>query len=325
MPTVFPPPPSGSGAYTTPLIQKIIASDRADNNNFGESVSISADGNTAIIGAPYEDTSPNSNNGAAYIFTRSGSTWSQQAKLLASDAASNEVFGTSVSLSASGNTALIGVNQEDTSPYTNNGAAYVFTRSGTTWTQQAKLLASEPTTSDFFGISGLLSLDGNTAIIGAFQEDTFPNTDNGAAYVFTRSGTTWTEQQKLLASDAASTDRFGWSVSISGDGIVSAMNPADGTITVLGQLTLADFVNPAGLAPKGNSLYAQTDTSGAPIEGIAGTDAFGSLQQGMIEASNVQLVNAMVDLITAQRAYEANSKSLTTTDSMLQQVNQLKR
>jgi len=114
-------------------------------------------------------------------------------------------------------------------------------------------------------------------------------------------------------------------VSISGDGIVSAMNPTDGTITVLGQLTLADFVNPAGLAPKGNSFYAQTDTSGAPIEGIAGTDAFGSLQQGMIEASNVQLVNAMVDLITAQRAYEANSKSLTTTDSMLQQVNQLKR
>jgi flagellar basal-body rod protein FlgG len=114
-------------------------------------------------------------------------------------------------------------------------------------------------------------------------------------------------------------------VSISQDGIITAMNPVDNTITTLGQLTISDFVNPAGLAPKGNSLYAVTDTSGPAITGNPSTEAFGSLQQGMIEASNVQLVNAMVDLITAQRAYEANSKSLTTTDAMLQQVNQLKR
>ncbi len=114
-------------------------------------------------------------------------------------------------------------------------------------------------------------------------------------------------------------------VSVSQDGIITAMNPIDNTITTLGQLTITDFINPAGLAPKGNSLYAVTDTSGPAITGNPGTEAFGSLQQGMLEASNVQLVNAMVDLITAQRAYEANSKSLTTTDAMLQQVNQLKR
>jgi flagellar basal-body rod protein FlgG len=114
-------------------------------------------------------------------------------------------------------------------------------------------------------------------------------------------------------------------VSIAQDGIVSATNPVDGTINVLGQLTIADFVNPAGLAPKGNNLYSATDTSGDVVIGNPGTEAFGSLQQGMLEASNVQLVNAMVDLITAQRAYEANSKSLTTTDAMLQQVNQLKK
>ncbi len=114
-------------------------------------------------------------------------------------------------------------------------------------------------------------------------------------------------------------------VSIAQDGTVSAMNPADGVITQLGQITLVDFVNPAGLAPKGNGLYSATSTSGDAIEGNAGTEAFGSLQQGMLESSNVKLVNAMVDLITAQRAYEANSKALTTTDQMLQQVNQLKR
>ena len=114
-------------------------------------------------------------------------------------------------------------------------------------------------------------------------------------------------------------------ISIANDGTVSAMNPEDGTISTLGQITLVDFINPAGLAPKGNGLYSSTSTSGDPITGVAGTQAFGSMQQGMLESSNVQLVNAMVDLITAQRAYEANSKSLTTTDSMLQQVNQLKR
>jgi len=114
-------------------------------------------------------------------------------------------------------------------------------------------------------------------------------------------------------------------LSIAQDGTISAMNPADGVITQLGQITLVDFVNPAGLAPIGNGLYNATSTSGDPIEGNPGTEAFGSLQQGMLESSNVKLVNAMVDLITAQRAYEANSKALTTTDQMLQQVNQLKR
>ncbi|HIP13498.1 MAG TPA: flagellar basal-body rod protein FlgG [Arcobacter sp.] len=113
--------------------------------------------------------------------------------------------------------------------------------------------------------------------------------------------------------------------SIAADGTVSAINPADGTTNVLGQITLVDFINPAGLSPKGNGLFSATTVSGDAIEGVPNTEAFGSLQQGMLESSNVQLVNAMVDLITAQRAYESNSKSLTTTDQMLQQVNQLKR
>ena len=114
-------------------------------------------------------------------------------------------------------------------------------------------------------------------------------------------------------------------VSIAQDGIVTAMDPSTGTTTTLGQITIVDFPNPSGLSPQGNSLYLATTVSGDPVEGNPGTDALGSLRQGMLEASNVQLVNEMVDLITAQRAYEANSKSISTTDSMLQQVNQLKR
>ena len=197
---------------------RLLASDAANDDNFGKSVAISADGLTAIVGADRKGTFPNSLSGAVYIFTYSAGVWTQQANLLASDRAGGDFFGCSVSLSADGNTALIGAYSEDTSPTTNNGAAYVFTRSAGVWTQQAKLLASDFSATDRFGWSVSLSEDGNTALIGAYLEDTSPNSDNGAAYVFTRSGGTWTEQAKLLASDRANSDDFGWSVALSADG-----------------------------------------------------------------------------------------------------------
>ncbi len=114
-------------------------------------------------------------------------------------------------------------------------------------------------------------------------------------------------------------------ISIAQDGTVSAVEPATGAVQTLGQLTLVNFINPAGLSPQGDSLYLATDVSGDPIDGTPGIDGIGTIRQGMLEGSNVQLVTEMVNLITAQRGYEANSKSITTTDTMLQTVNQLKR
>lgn len=113
-------------------------------------------------------------------------------------------------------------------------------------------------------------------------------------------------------------------ISVAKDGTVTALDPVTGNSQDLGQITIVDFVNPAGLSPLGESLFQVTDASGDPIEGIPGEDAFGQIQQSMVESSNVALVNEMVDLITAQRAYEANSKSITTTDEMLSIVNRLK-
>jgi len=137
---------------TTPTdaveLQKLLASDRASDDSFGSSVSLSSDGNTALVGAYREDTSPNSGNGAAYVFIRASGMWTEQTKLIASDAGGNDLFGQSVALSADGNTALIGAWGHDTSPATSNGAAYVFTRSGSTWTQQAILTASDLASSD---------------------------------------------------------------------------------------------------------------------------------------------------------------------------------
>ena len=113
-------------------------------------------------------------------------------------------------------------------------------------------------------------------------------------------------------------------LTIAKDGTVTATDPQTGDVVDLGQIAIADFINPAGLTPLGESLFMQSDASGDPLEGNPTEEQFGSIQQGMIELSNVKLVNEMVDLITAQRAYEANSKAITTTDSMLDTVNRLK-
>jgi flagellar basal-body rod protein FlgG len=113
-------------------------------------------------------------------------------------------------------------------------------------------------------------------------------------------------------------------LTIGKDGTVTATDPQTSATVDLGQITIADFINPAGLTPLGDSLFMQSDSSGDALVGNPTEEQFGSLQQGMIEQSNVKLVNEMVDLITAQRAYEANSKAITTADSMLDTVNRLK-
>ena len=113
-------------------------------------------------------------------------------------------------------------------------------------------------------------------------------------------------------------------ISIGTDGTVSATDPQTGDTVDLGQITIADFINPAGLIPMGESMFMESEASGVVQEGVPSEAQFGAIQQGMIESSNVKLVNEMVDLITAQRAYEANSKAITTTDSMLDTVNRLK-
>ena len=187
---------------------KLLASDGEAGDMFGWSLSLSEE--TILIGA-LNDDDRGVKSGSAYVFTRSGSNWMQQAKLHAEDGTSHDFFGCSVSLC--GDTALIGAhgNDEDGAE---SGSAYVFIRSGDVWMQQAKLLAIDRTTGDYFGWS--VSLDGDTALIGADGDDD-KGDDSGSAYVFTWSGSSWTQQAKLLASDGDAHDVFGWSVSLSKD------------------------------------------------------------------------------------------------------------
>jgi hypothetical protein len=188
--------------------QKLTASDGAGYDWFGRSVSISSD--YAIVGA-HKDDDKGIDSGSAYIFKRDGESWSQQAKLLASDGAAGDWFGRSVSIS--GDYAIVGSYKDDDKGI-DSGSAYIFKRDETAWVQQQKLTDSDGDAYDSFGYS--VSISGDLAIVGAYGDDD-KGYNSGSAYIFKRDGTSWSQQQKLTASDGAAYDCFGYSVSTSGD------------------------------------------------------------------------------------------------------------
>jgi hypothetical protein len=189
----------------------LTAADGVPGDRLGGSVAISGD--TILVSAAWRDSGGLGDSGAAYVFTRSGTTWTQQGSALtASPVEAAEWFGVPVALE--GDNAVLGAVGHDTAAGTFVGAAYVFTRSGTTWAQQARLLGSDSLDTDVFGSA--VALSGDVALIGAPQHDTAAGADAGAAYAFARTGTTWTQKQKLTASDGAAGDRFGGSACVAG-------------------------------------------------------------------------------------------------------------
>ena len=208
---VFTEPGSGGWAGTNTAAE-LTASDGAGGDDFGYSVSINGDGTTVVVGA---DQSGSGGNGVAYVFTKSGSVWSQTAELTASDGAAYDGFGSSVSIS--GTTVVVGA------PYatvdnSGQGAAYVFTKPGSGgWANTstaAKLTASDGVAGDYFG--GSVSISGNTVMIGAWDATIGGNSGQGAAYLFTGSGSAWSQTAKFTESGNTAGDEFGYSVSISG-------------------------------------------------------------------------------------------------------------
>ncbi|MCH7819670.1 MAG: T9SS type A sorting domain-containing protein, partial [Candidatus Marinimicrobia bacterium] len=152
-------------------------SDGAAEDHFGFSVTISGD--YAVVGAGYDDDIGDQ-SGSAYVFKRTGTSWTQEAKLLPSDGAALDHFGSSVSIS--GDYAVVGATgDDDNAP--DAGSAYLFKRSGTSWTQEAKILASDGATGDYFGLSGSASISGDYAVVGAFDADD-NGSGSGSAYVY---------------------------------------------------------------------------------------------------------------------------------------------
>ncbi len=330
------------------------ASNTGEYDHFGYSVSVSGD--TAVIGAYGERSTATGvggnqadngalDSGAAYVFTRTGGTWTQQAYLKASNTGVEDYFGQSVAVS--GDTAVIGAyaednnaigvdgNQADNSAPT-SGAAYVFSRSGTTWTQQAYLKSGSLQFDDRFGHS--VAVSGDTAVIGAYQEDSNATgvggnqannsaSNSGAAYVFMRSGTTWTQQAYLKASNTAVNDFFGHSVAVSGDtAVIGASgedsnatgvggNQADNTAGGSGAAYIFTGLGPVVAAP---TVTAINPTSGSTAGGtpvtITGTAFTGAttVTIGGTAATSVSVVNATTITATTP-AHAAGAASVLVT------------
>ncbi|MGB7760052.1 MAG: hypothetical protein WBL61_09495 [Bryobacteraceae bacterium] len=248
--------------------QELIASDGVANDYFGQSVSVSGD--TAVIGAWGKDARA----GAAYVFVRSGGVWGQQQELTASDGVANDYFGQSVSVS--GDTALIAAYGKISA----KGAAYVFVRSGGAWSQQQELAASDGAPNDIFGDS--VSVSGDTAVIGARGKTINPQAvDQGAVYVFVRSGDVWAQQQELTASDGAANGYFGDSVSVSGD---TAVIGAPGGGSAL-QGAAYVFVKSGGVWSQQQELTASDgrmfDGFGLPVSLNGGTVVIGATRHAV--------------------------------------------
>ncbi len=292
------------------------AANAESGDNFGISVAISGD--TLVVGAEAEasnqttitnGSSASADNsasgaGAAYVFTRSGSSWSQQAYLKAPNAEADDLFGHSVAIS--GDTIVVGAPEEASNQTTitngstasadnsasEAGAAYVFVRSGTSWSQQAYLKAPNTNGDDNFG--GSVAISGDTIVVGADNEDSPQTTitngstasaDNsvsgvGAAYVFVRSGASWSQQAYLKASNAEAGDNFGYSVAISGDSIVVGAHQEDSNQTTITNGSSASSDNSVALAGaayafvRSGSSWSQQAYLKAPNAGAS--DFFGA-------------------------------------------------
>jgi hypothetical protein len=200
----------------TPTESILHASDLANSKQLGYTSGISDDGTYAVSGAIYggHTVGPNQ-QGTAYVWVRSGSTWSQQAKLESSTGAYYDQFGRSIDMSGDGNYIVVGAQSDDNNGLSSSGSVYVFVRSGSSWSQQQLIAPSDKTASKSFGSSVSINTDGTYIAVGAYGDGGGNN--QGAAYVFTRSGTTWTQQQKIAGTDTTTNDRFGGGIGINSD------------------------------------------------------------------------------------------------------------
>jgi len=272
------------------------ASQVSAGDGFGMRVAIHGD--TIVVGAPHEDSSTTGvqnsgvptvdeaapDAGAVYVFVRTGTTWSQQAYLKASQVSATDVVGTSVAIT--GDSIVVGATGEasstagvqnsatptvdETTPEA--GAALVFTRNGTTWSQQAYLKAAQVSAGDIFGKD--VAITDDTIVVGAPQEDSStvgiqhsatPTVDEavldaGAAYVFVRSGTTWSQQAYLKASQVSAGDILGWSVAVDGETLVVGV-PHDDSSTVGVQNSTTPTVDEASLDAGAALVFVRSGTT----------------------------------------------------------------
>ena len=249
----------GSSVFAQTPVQSeeaaLLASDGQQGDNLGRAVAIDASGTVAVASALKGHAGAISDSGAAYVFRLQGSSWVEEAKLIASDAASQDFFGIRLAISADGTTVVVGAFFDDHSGLGDGsqqlspGSAYVYRFNGTNWVQEAKLIASDATEGDWFGASVGISGDGNTIVVGATA---FSNATPGSAYIYTFDGVGWVQTvPKLSPNDGAGDNLFGFSAAISDDG----------NTAFIGALKDDDVANNSG------AVYVFTfDGSGWPLQ-----------------------------------------------------------
>ena len=286
--------------------QKLLASDGAPADQFGVSVSVSGD--VAVVGALFDDDAGGS-SGSAYVYRYDGSAWVEEQKLVASDAGGGELFGT---VAVSGDVALVGAKGADN----NSGSAYVYRYDGSGWVEEQKLLASDGADGDNFG--GAVSVSGDVAAIGADRDgDNGPT--SGSAYVFGYDGSSWVEEQKLLASDGAAGDQYGVSVSVSGAAAVVGAWGADNFSGVAyvyrddGSSWVEELKLLASDAAGGDSLGFSVGASGnVAVAGAKGRDDNGSRSGAAYVYSLSTTVPVEIDIKPAKQLNPVNPMSLGT-------------
>ena len=217
-----------SGATWT-LETTLYASDRAANDNFGSAVSFNGDASTLVVGSPFANPNGVSNAGAAYVFRRIGTTWTQEAKLISPTPLANDSFGNVVDISLTGIRIVIGACLSDPSSLSSAGSIFVYSRSSTVWTLEATLTASDMKANNQFGFSVSINGTGDRIATGANLASVGNKANSGAVYVFTRISGKWGQEAKIIAFDLASTDQFGFSVCLNreGDKLAVGSNLAD--------------------------------------------------------------------------------------------------
>ncbi|NOT25013.1 MAG: integrin [Acidobacteria bacterium] len=315
------------------------ASNAGQSNLFGMSVAVSADGNTLAVSAPWEPSAATGVNGnqndtsmpqagAAYVFVRSGESWSQQAYVKASNTghpadlddptADGDQFGSSIALSGDGNTLAVGAITEDSVATGINGnaaddsansagAVYVYSRTGTSWAQQAYVKGSNTEAADLFGYDVALSHDGNTLVAAGYDEDGPGRGVNvadqgngangsGALYVFNRAGGAWKQDAYLKGSRSEGNDALGFSIAISADGNTIIGGAADESCLL------------GGISPQGCNTDKPEDASGgsagAAYVWVRGNGTW--TEQAFIKSSSPQLQ----DWFAANLALSADGNTL---------------
>ncbi|HHI93529.1 MAG TPA: integrin [Gammaproteobacteria bacterium] len=307
----------------TAAIGYVKASNTDAGDGFGGAMALSADGRTLVVGANEEDSGGSNeaddstpNAGAVYVYSLDGDSWSQQAYLKASNADSEDSFGSAVALSADGNTLAVGATDEDgdgsdagDNSALNAGAVYLYTRSGDSWSQQAYLKAADATNGDRFGGSVALSADGATLAVGA----RYKNTNSGAVYVFTRddglwlnlgdnnapnegSGP-WSQQAYLEAAFPDTNDWFGGSLALSADGNLLAVGAT-------GEASNATGVSPPGLGANLAMSNDDADSAGAVYLYRRNGETWS--QEAYVKASNTDKIDAFGTAV----ALSADGKTL---------------